>query len=169
MMDKGEGVRDALFEETRASIAESLVLLDRWHGRGAGRIRYAFAPRFAVSCTRELLEQVAGLSAHRGIMVHSHASENTEEVQLVERETGERNIVYLNDLELTGPGVVLAHCVHLYDAELEILRRTKTHVAHCPSSNLKLASVFARIAEMLDLGISVSLGADGAACRHRLY
>jgi 5-methylthioadenosine/S-adenosylhomocysteine deaminase len=168
MMDKGEGVPDALLEETRASIAESQVLLDRWHGRARGRIRYAFAPRFAVSCTRELLEEVAGLSALRGIMVHSHASENREEIRLVERETGERNILYLNDLGLTGPGVVLAHCVHLDDAELDILRRTGTHVAHCPSSNLKLASGFARVAEMLELGISVSLGADGAACNNRL-
>jgi 5-methylthioadenosine/S-adenosylhomocysteine deaminase len=168
MMDKGEGVPEPLLEETRASVAESLVLLDRWHGRAGGRIRYAFAPRFAVSCTRELLEQVAGLSAQRGVPVHSHASENTEEIELVERETGERNIVYLNDLGLTGPGVVLAHCVHVDNAELEILRRTRTHVAHCPSSNLKLASGFARVAEMLKLGISVSLGADGAACNNRL-
>jgi 5-methylthioadenosine/S-adenosylhomocysteine deaminase len=168
MMDKGEGVPEPLLEETHASIAESLVLLDRWHGRAAGRIRYAFAPRFAVSCTRELLEQVAGLSAERGIPVHSHASENTEEIELVERETGERNIVYLNDLGLTGPGVILAHCVHLDEAELEILRRSGTHVAHCPSSNLKLASGLARVAEMLDMGISVSLGADGAACNNRL-
>jgi len=168
MMDKGEGVPDALLEETRASVAESLVLLDRWHGRAGGRIRYAFAPRFAVSCTRELLEQVAGLSAQRGITVHSHASENLEEIELVEQDTGERNIVYLNDLGLAGPGVVLAHCVHLNDVELDILRRTRTHVAHCPSSNMKLASGFARVAEMIDLGISVSLGADGAACNNRL-
>jgi 5-methylthioadenosine/S-adenosylhomocysteine deaminase len=168
MMDKGEGVPGELLEETRASIAESLVLLDRWHGRAGGRIRYAFAPRFAVSCTRELLEQVAGLSAQRGITVHSHASENLEEIQLVEQDTGERNIVYLNDLGLAGPGVVLAHCVHVNDTEIEILRRTRTHVAHCPSSNLKLGSGFARVAEMIDLGISVSLGADGAACNNRL-
>src|SRR5262249_11652800 len=104
MMDKGEGVPDALLEETRASVAESLVMLDRWHGRAGGRIRYAFAPRFAVSCTRELLVQVAGLSAERGIPVHSHASEDVEEVELVEGETGERHIVYLNGLGLTGPG-----------------------------------------------------------------
>jgi 5-methylthioadenosine/S-adenosylhomocysteine deaminase len=168
MMDKGVGVPEALLEETRASIAEATVLMDRWHGRAGGRIRYAFAPRFAVSCTRELLEQVASLSAQRGITVHSHASENVEEIELVEQDTGERNIVYLNDLGLAGPGVVLAHCVHVNDEELDILRRTRTHVAHCPSSNLKLASGFARVAEMLELGISVSLGADGAACNNRL-
>src|SRR5215813_3914199 len=168
MMDKGDEVPAALHEKTEDSIAESIALLERWHGQAEQRIRYCFAPRFAVSCTRELLQQVAGLAAERGIPVHSHASENVEEVELVERETGERNIVYLNDLGLAGPGVVLAHCVHVNDAELDILRRTRTHVAHCPSSNLKLASGIARIAEMIDLGISVSLGADGAACNNRL-
>jgi len=168
MMDQGEGVPDPLCEDTNSSIEDSLALLNRWHGRADGRIRYAFAPRFAISCTRTLLEQVARLAAQRRVAVHSHASENTDEIQLVEQQTGERNIVYLNDLGLTGPNVILAHCVHLNKAEMDILRHTGTHVAHCPSSNLKLASGFARVAEMLALGISVSLGADGAACNNRL-
>jgi 5-methylthioadenosine/S-adenosylhomocysteine deaminase len=64
--------------------------------------------------------------------------------------------------------VALAHCVHLDDAELETLARTGTHVAHCPSSNLKLGSGLARITEMIARGISVSLGADGAPCNNRL-
>jgi 5-methylthioadenosine/S-adenosylhomocysteine deaminase len=62
----------------------------------------------------------------------------------------------------------LAHCVHLDDAEIEILRSTGAHVAHCPSSNLKLASGVARVSEMIDRGVSVSLGADGAPCNNRL-
>jgi 5-methylthioadenosine/S-adenosylhomocysteine deaminase len=87
---------------------------------------------------------------------------------MVECATGKRNIEYLRDVGLTAPHVVLAHCVHLDDAEMEILRSTGAHVAHCPSSNLKLASGIARIAEMLDRGVSVSLGADGAPCNNRL-
>jgi 5-methylthioadenosine/S-adenosylhomocysteine deaminase len=87
---------------------------------------------------------------------------------MVESATGKRNIEYLRDVGLTAPHVVLAHCVHLDDVEMEILRSTGTHVAHCPSSNLKLASGVARVAEMLDLGVSVSLGADGAPCNNRL-
>jgi 5-methylthioadenosine/S-adenosylhomocysteine deaminase len=63
---------------------------------------------------------------------------------------------------------MLAHCIHLNDAELEILGSTGTHVAHCPSSNLKLGSGVARIAEMIERGISVSLGSDGAPCNNRL-
>jgi 5-methylthioadenosine/S-adenosylhomocysteine deaminase len=168
MMDQGNGVPDALNEDTEDSISESLDLLERWNGRADGRIRYCFAPRFAVSCTRELLERVARLSRELGVMVHTHASENRDEIAMVERATGKRNIEYLRDVGLTAPHVVLAHCVHLDDAEMEILRSTGAHVAHCPSSNLKLASGIARVAEMLDRGVSVSLGADGAPCNNRL-
>jgi 5-methylthioadenosine/S-adenosylhomocysteine deaminase len=168
MMDDGPGVPDALNEDTEDSISESLDLLARWNGKAGGRIRYCFAPRFALSCTRELLERVARLSVEHGVMIHTHASENRDEIAMVERATGKRNIEYLRDVGLTAPHVVLAHCVHLDDAEMEILRSTGAHVAHCPSSNLKLASGIARVAEMLDLGVSVSLGADGAPCNNRL-
>ncbi|HYE64841.1 MAG TPA: 5'-deoxyadenosine deaminase [Pyrinomonadaceae bacterium] len=168
MMDKGDDVPDALHEETQASIRQSLALLEEWHGRAGGRIRCCFAPRFAVSCTRELLERVALLARERGVMVHTHASENSTEVELVERETGQRNVTYLDSLGLSGPQVALAHCVHLDDSELDILARTGTHVLHCPSSNLKLGSGIAPISEMLERGINVSIGADGAPCNNRL-
>jgi len=168
MMDKGSSVPTNLLEETEASISESLALLERWHNRADGRIRYCFAPRFAVSCTRELLERVARLSREHRVMVHTHASENKDEIEIVERETGLQNIHYLNEVGLAGSNVVLAHCVHVEDTELEVLTKTHTHVAHCPSSNLKLGSGIARIPEMIERGISVSLGADGAPCNNRL-
>src|SRR6476469_11527 len=81
MMDKGDEVPQALREETSHSIEASLALLEEWHGRADGRIRYCFAPRFAISCTRELLERVARLSRERGVMVHTHASENKDEIE----------------------------------------------------------------------------------------
>src|SRR5689334_20690576 len=83
MMDKGDEVPRALQEHTGNSIDESLALLEEWHGKGGGRIRYCFAPRFAVSCTRELLEKVAQLARARGVMIHTHASENRTECALV--------------------------------------------------------------------------------------
>jgi 5-methylthioadenosine/S-adenosylhomocysteine deaminase len=168
MMDKGDELPRALREQTETSIAESVALLKRWHGRADGRLRYCFAPRFAVSCTRELLERVACLSREHGVIVHTHASENKEEIEMVEREAGRRNVEYLHEVGITGSHVVLAHCVHLSEAEMEILSRTGTHVAHCPSSNLKLGSGVAPIPGMTRRGISVSLGADGAACNNRL-
>ncbi|HZG51162.1 MAG TPA: 5'-deoxyadenosine deaminase [Pyrinomonadaceae bacterium] len=168
MMDGGDDVPAELFERTDASIRESLALVEEWHGRAGGRIRACFAPRFAVSCTRELLAQVARLSRERGVLVHTHASENRTEIEMVERATGMRNIEYLSSLGLAAPHVALAHCVHLNADELDILARTGTHVLHCPSSNLKLGSGIAPVVEMLARGVSVSLGADGAACNNRL-
>lgn len=168
MMDKGDEVPAALYEDTEASVEESLALLEAWHGKANGRIRYCFAPRFAVSCTPELLSKVALLARERRVMVHTHASENLQECELVEHATGLRNITYLDSLGLTGRHVVLAHCIHLDDDEIATLERTKTNVVHCPSSNLKLGSGIAPIKRMLESGISVSLGADGAACNNRL-
>jgi 5-methylthioadenosine/S-adenosylhomocysteine deaminase len=168
MMDKGDEVPSALQEQTGNSIDESVALLEEWHGKASGRIRYCFAPRFAISCTRELLERVAGLSRARGVMVHTHASENRTECELVQQESGLRNVAYLDSLGLTGRHVALAHCVHLSSTEIEILRASGTNVVHCPSSNLKLGSGIAPIAKLLEQGISVSLGADGAACNNRL-
>ncbi len=168
MMDKGDEVPLALREQTDKSIDESLALFDAWHGKANGRIRYCFAPRFAISCTRNLLEKVAGLARERDLMIHTHASENRTECALVEDETGLRNIAYLHSLGLTGRHVALAHCVHLNDDEVGTLASTGTNVVHCPSSNLKLGSGIAPIAKMLERGISVSLGADGAACNNRL-
>ncbi|MEK6278874.1 MAG: 5'-deoxyadenosine deaminase [Acidobacteriota bacterium] len=168
MMDKGDDVPGALHEETEASIAESLRLLQDWDGKAGGRIRYCFAPRFALSCTKELLARVGTLARDHGIMIHTHASENKNECAIVENETGLRNVTYLDSLGISGPHVVLAHCVHLEASEFETLLNTQTNVAHCPSSNLKLGSGIAEISTMLARGISVSLGADGAACNNRL-
>jgi 5-methylthioadenosine/S-adenosylhomocysteine deaminase len=114
------------------------------------------------------LERVARLARERGVMVHTHASESKDEIEMVERDTGRRNIHYLSDVGLTAPHVLLAHCVHLDESEMEILRATGTNVAHCPSSNLKLGSGLARVADMQKLGIRVTLGADGAPCNNRL-
>ena len=168
MMDKGDDVPSELHENARASIDASLALIEEWHGRANGRIRCCFAPRFAISCTQELLAEVSQLAKKQGVMIHTHASENKSECEIVESETGKRNVVYLDSLGISGAHVVLAHCVHLDTDEMETLTRTKTNVAHCPSSNLKLGSGLARIAEMLARKIPVSLGADGAACNNRL-
>jgi 5-methylthioadenosine/S-adenosylhomocysteine deaminase len=168
MMDKGAEVPQALQEQTTQSIEESLALLDQWHGKADGRIRYCFAPRFAISCTRELLERVGELARARGVMIHTHASENRTECALVEEETGLRNINYLDSVGVSGSHVALAHCVHLSNDEIRILKRTGTHVVHCPSSNLKLGSGIAPVTKFLEEGVSVSLGADGAPCNNRL-
>ncbi len=111
---------------------------------------------------------MAALARERGVLIHTHASENRSECELVEGETGMRNVPYLDSLGVSGPHVLLAHCVHLDGDEMGLLASKGTHVAHCPSSNMKLGSGVAPVSELLARGVSVSLGADGAPCNNRL-
>jgi 5-methylthioadenosine/S-adenosylhomocysteine deaminase len=168
MMDADASVPARLLERTQASIDESLALAARWHGRADGRLRAALAPRFAVSCSRELLEAVGHLSRARGLLVHTHASENQDEVAVIRRRTGHSNIGYLAEVGLADRHVCLAHCVWVDEAEQRVLADCNVQVLHCPGSNLKLGSGIAPIAELRRLGVSVSLGADGAACNNHL-
>jgi cytosine/adenosine deaminase-related metal-dependent hydrolase len=167
-MDRDGGQPAPLREDTRTTIAEANALADRWHGSEGGRLRYAYAPRFVLSCTHELLREVAGLSRERRLRLHTHASEQRDECAIVRSVTGADNIAYLASLGADPHSLCLAHCVHATDAELDLMAREGVKVLHCPGSNLKLASGIARVPEMLERGISVSLGADGAACNNNL-
>ena len=169
MMDSDAQVPKRLQEKTFASIEESLAILKRWDGAEGGRMRAAFAPRFAVSCSRELLEAVAGLSAERHALVHTHASESRDEIAIVRKISGGlSNLEYLASLHLASPQLCAAHCVWVDDRDQQILADHDVKVMHCPGSNLKLGSGVAPVPEMRARGITVSLGADGAACNNRL-
>ena len=169
MMDADDEVPRRLREQTQASVDESLALKKRWDGAANGRLRAAFAPRFAVSCSRELLEAVAHLATREQTIVHTHASENRDEVELVRRLSGGfSNLEYLADTGLATSHLCAAHCVWVTEAEQALLAERDVKVLHCPGSNLKLGSGIAPVAEMRRRGISVSLGADGAACNNRL-
>lgn len=168
MMDVGQDVPPGLRETTDQSLSHSLQLLEKWHGAENDRLRYAFAPRFALSCSEPLLKRVHTLALEKGVRIHSHASENQTECHLVREQTGLDNVSYFHNLGLLGPHTTLAHCVWLTPTERRLLQETGTCVAHCPSSNFKLASGIAQVPEMLDQGIAVALGADGAPCNNNL-
>ncbi len=169
MMDLDAAIPVGLREETTASIDESVALHTRWHGASGGRLRAAYAPRFAVSCTRALLEAVADLSKTRDVLVHTHASESREELAIVrEQSGGSSNIEYLAATGLASPRLCAAHCVWVDDRDQALIADAGIKVMHCPGSNLKLGSGVAPVAEMRRRGITVSLGADGAACNNRL-
>jgi len=168
LMDHPETTPPGLRESTRDALAEARALFLRWNGREDDRIRVSYAPRFVVSCTEALLSEVAKMSKEQDALIHTHASENLKEIELVKKLVGCENVEYLDQMGLTSKRLVLAHCIWLKPHEMRILARTGTHVAHCPSSNLKLASGTARIPEMLERGINVGLGADGAPCNNTL-
>ena len=160
---------DGLREDTDEALAETERLLQTYHGSHDGRIRYAVTPRFAVSCTEECLRGARELAdRYDDVTIHTHASENHDEVATVEEDTGMRNIEWLHEVGLTGEDVVLAHCVHTTDRERELLAETGTNVTYCPSSNMKLASGIAPVVDYLDRGVTVALGNDGPPCNNTL-
>jgi 5-methylthioadenosine/S-adenosylhomocysteine deaminase len=168
MMDQGFEVPQMLLEQTEASVKESVRLLEKWNNYDNGRLQYAFCPRFVISCSENLLIQVRELSQHYGVKVHTHASENQKEIEIVQAERGMRNIVYLEHIGLTGPNLILAHCIWLDEQEKEILHKYRVKVSHCPGSNLKLASGIAEVPDLLSRDVVLSLGADGAPCNNNL-
>jgi 5-methylthioadenosine/S-adenosylhomocysteine deaminase len=166
MMDVND-MFPGLRESTADSVRSTRELAERWHNSFDGRVRYAVAPRFVLSCTDTLMQDAYHLTCdHEGMLFHTHASENRVEIEHVRQRCGMENIEFLNHLGLMSHRTVLAHCVHTNPEETEMLRSTRTRVAHCPSSNLKLGSGVANIPEFLRQGIEVSLGTDGAPCNN---
>jgi guanine deaminase len=146
------------------SLAESARLIERWDGAADGRLRYAVTPRFAVSCTAEMLRESAALAASTGAYWQTHVSEDPGEIAEVRRLFPEA-IDYVDVYERAGglgPRTVLAHAVHLSDRELARLVETDTRVAHCPISNLFLASGVMPLGRYLDAGLTLGLGSDVA-------
>ena len=168
MMDLGDEVPEPLREDTDESVRESLRLYETWDGAAEGRIRYAFAPRFAVSCTEELLRRVGEASADLQCPIHTHSSETEFENEFTREHYGLSNIDFLKQVGITGERSVLAHGVHVDDDDCRVLADTHTTICHCPSSNLKLASGIANIPRYDKFGVPVALGADGAPCNNNL-
>jgi cytosine/adenosine deaminase-related metal-dependent hydrolase len=168
LMDHPETTPEGLREPTRDAIAEARMLFEKWNGRENDRIRVSYAPRFVISCTEKLLTEVARLSREQGALIHTHASENLKEIEMVKKLVQCENVEYLHQLGMTSNRLVLAHCIWLKPNEKKILETTGTHVVHCPCSNMKLASGFAHVPDLLKRGINVALGADGAPCNNTL-
>jgi cytosine/adenosine deaminase-related metal-dependent hydrolase len=168
MMDSGEGVPKRLLETTRRSLDESERLARDWDGANHGRIRYGYAPRFILSCSEELIRGVAALAKSRGAIVHTHAAEQAPEREAVRDALGDDDIAILRKWGVSGARAVFAHGVQLRDDEAKQIAKEGTRIVHCPSSNLKLASGIARIAELDAFGVQLALGADGAPCNNNL-
>jgi 5-methylthioadenosine/S-adenosylhomocysteine deaminase len=168
MMDRGDGVPAGLRESTRASLDESERLARTWSGKGGGRVGYAWAPRFILSCSEELVRGAVARAGHRGEILHTHAAEHPAEREAVRQQLGDEDVAVLRRWGVAGPRAVLAHGVQLTLEEARVLADEGTRVVHCPSANLKLGSGIARVAELDGLGVALALGADGAPCNNNL-
>ncbi len=147
------------------SLAQSERLCARWHGANGGLLGYAFSPRFAVSCSEELMRGAAELAARHDAPVQTHLAENLAELDLVRRlfpSARDYTDVY-DRCGLLTPRTVLGHCLHLSDRELATLAARGAKVAHCPTANFFLASGLLPLNRVLDAGVGVGLGTDVGA------
>lgn len=167
MMDAGEGVPVGLLETTLDSLKRSFDLAETWDGRDDERLKYAFAPRFILACSDDLLREVVRLTGGK-YLLHTHAAESPEEANVVERGKGRRNVLALAAFGFEGPKALLAHCVWVDDAEIAALASSGTRVLHCPRTNLKLGSGVAAVRRLMSRGVHVSVGADGAPANNTL-
>ena len=154
---------------TKDELEFTLELAEQFHNADAGRIKFSFSPRFALSTSERLLQEVKEIMKdYPGSIYHTHSSENKNECAEVRKKYDKENIDFFDSINVLDDHTVLAHCVHVSDNEISKLKYRQTRVAHCPSSNLKLGSGFANIPRYLKEGIPVSLGADGAPCNNNL-
>ncbi len=168
MMDMNE-LFPKLKESTKESVNSTRKLAEQWHNSYDGRVKYAVAPRFVLSCSDGLMKDAHEMmSSFDGMLFHTHASENKNEVHAVRERCKMENVEFLNSLGVLDEKACLAHCIHLNENEIDILNNNRTSVSHCPSSNLKLGSGIANIPYLQQKGINVALGADGAPCNNTL-
>ncbi len=155
---------DFAVESTDAILAASQEAVETYHDPSFdSMVRVAIAPCSPFSVTETLLREAAHLARSLDVRLHTHASETVEEDAYCAERFGMSPTDYLESVGWLGDDVWMAHCVHLDDAAIEQYARTGTGVAHCPSSNARLASGIAPVRDLLAAGVPVGLGVDGAA------
>jgi cytosine/adenosine deaminase-related metal-dependent hydrolase len=150
-----------MVEEAEKCLREVEDHFKHWNGRANGKIRVWYGARSLGACTPELYKQIANGSQKLGTGVTLHLSEVQEDVRYTQKEYGKMPVELMDQVGLVGPNVVFAHGVWLTENEWRILASRGASVAHCPSSNMKLASGIANVPEMMTAGVNVSLGCDG--------
>ncbi|MBX3395635.1 MAG: 8-oxoguanine deaminase [Phycisphaerae bacterium] len=155
---------DDCVEDERAILQDCERAMDRFHDGGEHSMRRIdLAPCSPFSVSPELMKDVASLARSRGALLHTHAAETLDEEEYCLNRFGARPIDLLDSLDWLGPDVYLAHCVCLNHSDICRLAETKTGIAHCPSSNMRLGSGIPPVRALLDAGGRVGLGVDGSS------
>lgn len=145
---------------------KGLALRDEWlHDP---RLAFAFAPHAPYTVSDEPLLRIATLAAELDLPIHMHVHETAQEIEQSRQQYGLRPLNRLKQLELLGPGFLAVHMTQLTDEEIALMAATGASVAHCPESNLKLASGFCPVARLVQAGVNVAIGTDGAASNNDL-
>lgn len=161
---KGGLPPDAVVEEEEAILRDSLRLIQQYHDSARhSMLRVVLAPCSPFSVTRELMRESAVLARAHGVSLHTHLAENDNDLAFSREKFGLTPAQYAESLGWVGPDVWHAHCVKLDAEGIALFARTGTGVAHCPCSNMRLASGIAPVRTMRDAGVPVGLGVDGSA------
>lgn len=161
MMDQNSPAR--LMEKTDQSIKDSLELIEKWHGE-EGRLFYALTPRFAISCSFGLMEEVGRMAHEKGVYIQTHLAENPAEIAFTHKlfpKYKSYTDVY-DKAGLLGPKTIMAHGIYLSGDERKRLKETKTKIAHCPTSNRFLSSGIMPFRTYQADGLTMGLGTDVA-------
>ncbi|MGP3951845.1 8-oxoguanine deaminase [Streptomyces sp. 7N604] len=167
-MDRGQSdgglPPDFAVEATEAALIATEEAIDTYHDASSGSmLQIAAAPCSPFSVSTDLLREAAVLARRKRVRLHTHGSETVEEEKFCDELFGMGPTDYFESTGWLGEDVWMAHCVHMNDSDIAAFARTKTGVAHCPSSNARLAAGIARVPDMLAAGIPVGLGVDGTA------
>lgn len=154
--------------EKEQALIESRALIEKWNGAAQGRIKFILGPHAPYTCPPEYLEQVINMAAELKVGLHMHLAETAGEVADSNRLYGQSPIAQMESLGLFNHPVVAAHCIHLTEQDIEILAHYNVGVVHNPESNMKLASGIAPVPQLLQSGIPVALGTDGASSNNNL-
>jgi 8-oxoguanine deaminase len=163
-LSKGGLPPDRVIEDENFVLLDSRRVIEEYHQpERLGMVRVALAPCSPFSVTPDLMRESAKLARAYGVRLHTHLAETADEETFCLEKFGARPAEYAESLGWTGPDVWHAHCVHLNATEIALFARTGSGVAHCPSSNMRLASGIAPVRAMRDAGVKVGLGVDGSA------
>ena len=149
-------------------LEENVKLYNDYHGAADGRITVMFGPHAPYTCPPDFLKKVAAAAQRLGADVHIHMNETKAEIEQIAKQYGKRPFEYVEDTGLFESPTLAAHCVHLSDEEIAIIKRHHIRVAHNPGSNMKLASGTAPVPRLLKEGVTVGLGTDGASSNNNL-
>jgi len=150
------------------ALEESVKFIEEWNGRAGGRIKVMLGPHAPYTCPPEYLQKVIELAGKYGVGIHIHVAETRDEVEQIRASYGKSPVGYLDSIGLFELPVLAAHCVHLDEADIEVLALKKVGVSHCPESNMKLASGIAPVTRLISSGVNVGLGTDGAASNNNV-
>lgn len=155
-------------DELKKKLADAKKFAQNWHKQADGRITTMMAPHAPYTCSPDYIREIVEVARELDLPIHTHMSETLFEVEENDRQYGRRPVEHLLSLGVfDGPSIV-AHAVHLNDKEIELLKEHSVHVSHNVASNLKLASGIARVPELIQAGVLVSLGTDSSASNNNL-